>query len=309
MSNVSEWSTTAASNNSASPNGAPEGMAPSGVNDVIRENMAAVSKVYKDQQGGLVTTGSANTYLLTTNNVHTTLADIGLTVVRINATNTGASTLNIDSMGAKSINFNGYGLSAGMLLANSLYAVAYNSTNDVFDLVGLQSGMVLLSRQTASASANIDFTANIGSAFDSYEIHIDHAKLSSDSQDLYMRTSTNGGSSYDTGASNYSYNYTANTAGAISGNSTITGNNINVNVSALGNDTNEFFSAKIRIIKPSATDQTAMFVEGYGFNPSGDQLSWHGFAKRLSAADVDAIRFIPSSGNITSGIFKLYGIR
>ena len=39
---IASWSTNAALNNSASPNGAPEGMAPSGVNDTIRQIMADV---------------------------------------------------------------------------------------------------------------------------------------------------------------------------------------------------------------------------------------------------------------------------
>ena len=39
---VEDWSTTADNNNSASPNGAPEGMLPSGVNNTIRQVMADV---------------------------------------------------------------------------------------------------------------------------------------------------------------------------------------------------------------------------------------------------------------------------
>lgn len=50
MSAISTWSTTAASNNSASPDGFPEGMAPSGVNDSAREVMAAVRTWYEDAQ-------------------------------------------------------------------------------------------------------------------------------------------------------------------------------------------------------------------------------------------------------------------
>lgn len=42
MSGIELWSTTAGSNNSAPPNGAPEGMLPSGVNNTIRQIMAAV---------------------------------------------------------------------------------------------------------------------------------------------------------------------------------------------------------------------------------------------------------------------------
>jgi hypothetical protein len=45
---IRNWSSTAGSNNSTPPDGAPEGMAPSTVNDVIRENMAAVRDWYID---------------------------------------------------------------------------------------------------------------------------------------------------------------------------------------------------------------------------------------------------------------------
>lgn len=50
MADISEWSATAANNNSASPDGAPENMNPSGVNDTIRENMSAVRRQMQDAQ-------------------------------------------------------------------------------------------------------------------------------------------------------------------------------------------------------------------------------------------------------------------
>lgn len=48
MSDVSTWSITAASNNSASPDGFPEGMPPSALNDSAREVMAAVARYYRE---------------------------------------------------------------------------------------------------------------------------------------------------------------------------------------------------------------------------------------------------------------------
>lgn len=51
MSDVSTWSTTAASNNSASPDGWPESMAPSGVNNSARENMAQIA-TWRQKLGG-----------------------------------------------------------------------------------------------------------------------------------------------------------------------------------------------------------------------------------------------------------------
>jgi hypothetical protein len=50
VSDIKSWSASAASNNAASPNGFPEGMAPSGVNDSARETMAAVRRWYEMAQ-------------------------------------------------------------------------------------------------------------------------------------------------------------------------------------------------------------------------------------------------------------------
>ena len=44
---IKDWSTTAGDNNAPSPNGAPEGMAPSGVNDTIRQIMSEVREWYE----------------------------------------------------------------------------------------------------------------------------------------------------------------------------------------------------------------------------------------------------------------------
>lgn len=49
-SKLSTYSTTAASNNSAAPNGWPEGMLPSDVNNCAREGMARVREWYEDAQ-------------------------------------------------------------------------------------------------------------------------------------------------------------------------------------------------------------------------------------------------------------------
>lgn len=45
---VESWSRTAADNSAPPPNGAPEGMAPSAVNDVIRQNMADIRAQFED---------------------------------------------------------------------------------------------------------------------------------------------------------------------------------------------------------------------------------------------------------------------
>jgi hypothetical protein len=64
---VSDWSTTAASNNAAPPNGAPEGMAPSAVNDVIRQMMADI-KAFWDLAARSTATSYTLNGALTTDN-------------------------------------------------------------------------------------------------------------------------------------------------------------------------------------------------------------------------------------------------
>ena len=136
MADVSQWSTTASSNNSASPNGAPEGMAPSGVNNVIRENMAAIAKWYSDSDGTLQSTGSSSAYVLATNSTHAALADMPLVAFRANHASTGASTLAVDGLAAKAIVKNhDVALIAGDIEVGQIVVVVYNATDDKYELI------------------------------------------------------------------------------------------------------------------------------------------------------------------------------
>lgn len=136
MSNVSQWSTTAASNNSASPDGWPESMAPSGVNDSARENMAALAKFYAGIKGALATTGSSNAYVLSTGSSHAALGDIGPVLFKSNFANTSAATIAVDGLAAKAIEINGAALVGGEIVSGETYIVAYNSGTDAFELFG-----------------------------------------------------------------------------------------------------------------------------------------------------------------------------
>lgn len=76
-----------------------------------------------------VASGSANTYSVTLSGI--TSYQEGLAVaVKINVDNTGASTLNINGLGAKAIKKpNGLDVSAGNLKAGSIYTMRYNGAN------------------------------------------------------------------------------------------------------------------------------------------------------------------------------------
>lgn len=98
------WSKTAA-NNATADGGIvwSELQLPSTVNNSARGMMAAVAKMRDDMGGQLTLGGGTTAYTLTTNQVLATLADGVRVVAVVNSTNTAASTLNVDSLGAKAI--------------------------------------------------------------------------------------------------------------------------------------------------------------------------------------------------------------
>lgn len=155
MTNVSEWSVTAGLNNSSPPDGWPEGMARSAVNDAAREMMAALAKWYKDSNGSLVTAGTSNAYTLTTNNGYTALNDIPVLVFRADRANTGAATLQVDGLTAKNLKAVGgvSSLGSGAIAINQLVVAAYNSQLDVFEGVNLGTNVDVGTRMLFQQSA------------------------------------------------------------------------------------------------------------------------------------------------------------
>lgn len=92
---------------------------------------------YIRQSGYGVTTGTANTYAVTLIPAPT-LTDGICIAVKINMTNTGASTLNLNSLGAKSI-VNSYGsaVTSGDLVSGNAYTLRYNGASFVIQGAGV----------------------------------------------------------------------------------------------------------------------------------------------------------------------------
>lgn len=126
MSNLFDYSQTPASNNSASPNGAPEGMTASGVNDTMRQHMANDAGAFACYTAG----GSADAQTVT---MSPTLAaysnKVRIAFIPV-ANNTGACTLNVNSLGAVAIKMpDGTDPPAGALNSSGVSVVQHNGTN------------------------------------------------------------------------------------------------------------------------------------------------------------------------------------
>jgi hypothetical protein len=81
----------------------PEGMRTNAVNNSARALEGMVAREFKDRNGSLNSTGSANAYILAANATLTAYAQGDEFSFMANFGNTSAATINVDSVGVKSI--------------------------------------------------------------------------------------------------------------------------------------------------------------------------------------------------------------
>jgi hypothetical protein len=178
--------------------------------------------------------------------------------------------------------------------------------------------LVLLSTQTASASATISFTTGLDSTYDAYEIKVINARPATDDTFLQFNLSTDSGANYnvtktttlftayhnEAGTDNvFAYNATNDLAQSTAfqsiGNST-----------GLGSGADENQCIVLQLFNPSSTTYVKHFIVTSQYY-SADNYSVNsyvgGYANTTSA--VNAIQFKMASGNIADGVFKLYGVK
>ena len=128
MVDVHIWDTVAANNTLTPPDGAPENILPSTLNNIQREYMAAVRRLQLDTNGSILSTGAANTYVLSTSGTYASLFD-GLNLAfEAHQTNTGAATLGVNALTAVALHSNDGPLMGGEIRAGGKYRVVYDGT-------------------------------------------------------------------------------------------------------------------------------------------------------------------------------------
>lgn len=168
--------------------------------------------------------------------------------------------------------------------------------------------LVFLEAHTASTSAQLDFTSFISSTYDEYLFDIVDLHLATDNVNLLARMGTGAGPTYDTG-SNYAwagFRY-AHNGSAAAGSTGTTSLGLDAS-GGIDNGANYGLSGAFRLFNPqSATYKRFIGQLSYidnALSPLGSQFS----GLYLSTTAVTAIRFLASSGNITDGTIRVYGV-
>ena len=166
---------------------------------------------------------------------------------------------------------------------------------------------VKISTGTASGSASIAFTG-LSSTYRVYRVVMNNVQGAVDGGYLYMQTSTNNGSTYDSGSSDYQWSLLWNGWNGIGQNVDTADTLMRLTNTNMGSGTNEKLSGEVRIYSPSSTTYTFITAEVvYPDSLSASRYTLLSNGYRQSAADVDAIRFVHSNGNLSTGTFVLYG--
>lgn len=169
---------------------------------------------------------------------------------------------------------------------------------------------VLVTSSSASGSTSVDFT-DLSSTYFIYMFVVDNFVPATDGNRLLYRTSTDNGSSYDSGSTDYSFRgwsmESDSTLVALDGEFD-TGNVLGAGNTDPGNATNETSSGVLYMYNPSATGHTRFTNICQIIDSSGAQGTLSIESGRRDTTAVDAIRFLCTGGNITSAEIRMYGM-
>lgn len=170
--------------------------------------------------------------------------------------------------------------------------------------------LVLIEQHEASASAALDFTSFISALYDEYVFEFINIVPATDAVGLLMRMSTDGGSSYDAG-SVYQSTYIEHVAAGEGYGGSDTGTLTSIQlVRQITNSADYSANGRCTLFAPGGSRYKAVASHFHARYASGDNRSPGSIVDGMyqSTTAVDAIRFLMSSGNIASGIIRVYGI-
>lgn len=194
-----------------------------------------------------------------------------------------------------------------------------NSLSEITTLPSSISGgaLNLISTQTASSSSTISFTSGIDDTYDSYVFKFYDIHPQTDSVSFQFNMSIDGGSNYNVTKTTTFFQALHEESGSSSELIYNTGKDLAQSTSfanisnSTGNNSDDNTGGQLTLFNPSSTTFVKHFITDVNSNyrtglPSSGRFLTAGYGNTTSA--VNAIQFKMDSGNIDSGVIKLYGI-
>ncbi len=198
-------------------------------------------------------------------------------------------------------------------------AVISNGTtlidNGILDAAVPSGKMILLSTQTASASATISFTSGIDSTYDEYVFKFINIHPSSDTADFTFQVDTGTNTNYNqtmTTTSFRAYHTEADDEATLNydpGRDLAQSTSFKILTFECGNDSDESTVGILQLYNPSSSTFVKHFISTIQ-SVQNTSMSINKFNAGYinTTTPLTRVQFKMSSGNIDSGIIKLYGV-
>jgi hypothetical protein len=166
----------------------------------------------------------------------------------------------------------------------------------------------LIQAITAANQATVSFTSISNTTYNAYKIILDNVVPVTDNTAFGMQVSVAG--VFDAGVSSYESAMIAMTSSAVTSSGNTSASTIDLGAGgSLGTDANEYASFEITVYNPTSGTHKQVNWTGHLFFSSVYSSLVGGGRFLNSTANIDGIRFLMSSGNISTGTFYLYGLR
>ena len=176
-------------------------------------------------------------------------------------------------------------------------------------------GLNLISTQTASSSSSLSFTSGIDSTYKEYIFKFYNIHPATDNVQFLVNFSIDGGSNYNvTKTSTYFHAYNLESGGSealgyFTSGDLAQSTSYQQIVNQVGNGSDESASGFMHLFDPSNTTFVKHFIctsNFYAYNNYTQNPFVAGYANTTSA--INAVDFKMESGNMDSGVIKLYGV-
>jgi len=199
-------------------------------------------------------------------------------------------------------------------------AVKFANNNSLSAITSLPASITggawtLLSTATASSSSTVSITSGIDSTYKEYIIKFINIHGGTDNCELQFNLSADGGSNYNVSKTTTLFRAyqteddSATALGYMTGLDLANGTGVqNINNNQ-GADNDQSCSGYLYLFDPSSTT----FVKHFIFDSTTSQyqdylFSYYGAGYANTTSAVNAIQFQMNTGNIDSGVIKLYGV-
>ena len=180
---------------------------------------------------------------------------------------------------------------------------------------GVATGsMILLSTITASSSSTVNFTSGIDSTYKEYIIKVIDIHPSA-TQDFRFQGNAAGGSGFNETITSTHFRAFHNEAGnttslAYGGSYDLAqGTGAQILFNGVGADDDQSASGTLHLFDPSNTTFVKHWIwKGTQYQSSDYNIVHYAAGYFNTTTAIDEIQFTPSTGNIASGTFKLYGV-